>query len=315
MASWNIDLHSETQIIRETLSWILITIFALSFGRFSRTLFDLDQLVEWIKNFYVGRLLLLWLKTLRIILWLIVMMLLLGCGLVILKTEISARHILIFLTLLSISFGLPQNFFAREASRSKILPEKINERLILWKRLLFFKQQSPLFYSLSLITLCGVVGGSALLWQQKNMYAATFVFLLAGFFLAATVIRMLAHDLRFPLFEWSAGTTHQQALKRYASILFLLWVIFSLMQIMFLLSLQIFDVKLWLSFSVAPVLTPGLLFILDPRKPWMTELVLFLATFILGTFVMISPYAFLCLIIFLISGLQYQQNRYYRIFL
>ncbi len=298
-------------------------LFGVSFGRSTHQLVKTDSLVHWLKLFEPAQGVLLWLRILRVGLWSGATIAMLGLAFLILRVPISVNHVFVLILIFLLTYFLSQRSFSRDSFKNKNyknkkLPAKISERDVLLWKVFYFAKESPLFVSLLGIVGAGLLVGVFLQKYVHNFYGGCFVFLLSGFLLACSCVRMLANALNFPLFEWSTSVTHHQIIFRYSVILSVVSMTFSLM-IFLLATVGMIPVEKLLvdafCFFTAPVMAPGLFFILDPRKPWMTELVIFLATFLIGTFVIISPFAFAVVIIFLISGLNYQQNRYYRVYL
>lgn len=188
-----------------------------------------------------------------------------------------------------------------------------------WRwRQLYRRNFSSVFYSalafLALVTACILAA------QGLDYRLAGFIFAMAGFFIAAPLYHQLKDDLVAGWFERNNPVSHSHIISCYISLALAHLVIWLPIALICLAAAgagfglyQTPHIIIWLGLiAVAPILTPGIMFQIDGRKPIIQLIIAFMANIVIGSLVLIEPMAWLGVpLIAYIVG-HYQQGRYYR---
>ncbi len=158
----------------------------------------------------------------------------------------------------------------------------------------------------------GVVGGVAAIAGFPSVALALFA-LGQGYLLSAMLLWQLQDDLRAAWMERNAGVSHQEIVKVYQR---LSWGVAVGSALFFAIVAQVWHYsdgwKLPLLAALAPLLTPGLMFQIDARRPALQSIALFLIALFCGTAILVHGLAALLVPLIMHQATQYQTNRYYR---
>lgn len=204
--------------------------------------------------------------------------------------------------------------------------------MVIWRwRQLTRRNASMLFYgALGLLCLA-----AAAFWTMQGLdyRLVGFLFAMAGFFVAAPLHHQLAEDLTASWFERNNPISHRQIIASYYGLaaIHLLCAAIAAAACLGIAALfmaapheaplitNLLDTlaskpwAVWLGLlAIAPILTPGLMFQVDGRKPLIQLMIGFMATIVLCSLVLIAPIAWLGVPLAAYIACHYQQGRYYR---
>lgn len=158
----------------------------------------------------------------------------------------------------------------------------------------------------------GVLGGVASYSGFPSVALALFA-LGQGYLISAMLLWQLQDDLRASWMERNAGVSHQEIVKVYQR---LSWAAALVSAAFFAVVAQVWNFgdgwKLPVLAALAPLLTPGLMFQIDARRPALQSIALFLITLFCSTAILVHGLAVLLVPLIMHQATQYQTNRYYR---
>lgn len=191
-----------------------------------------------------------------------------------------------------------------------------------WRwRQLYRRNFSTLFYGL--LTVLALATGSLLAAGGLDYRLAGFLFVVAGFFIAAPLFHQLQADLSSSWFERNNPVSHSQVIACYFGLsarLLIIWLT-ATGALLAALALGLAEPgtitarhsATWLGLAaIAPLLAPGLLFQIDGHRPAIQLTILFMAVVVLGSLVLIEPLAWLAIPVITYVACHYQQGRFYR---
>lgn len=158
----------------------------------------------------------------------------------------------------------------------------------------------------------GILGGIAS-FLGFPVVALTLFALGQGYLFSAALLWQLQDDLRVAWMERNAGVSHQEIVKVYQRLSYAAALVSALFFASVAQVWQFSDGwKLPLLAALAPLLTPGLMFQIDARRPALQSMALFLITLFCGTAILVHGAALVLVPLIMHQATQYQTNRYYR---
>lgn len=158
----------------------------------------------------------------------------------------------------------------------------------------------------------GIGGGIASLLGFPSIALSLFA-LGQGYLFSAALLWQLQDDLRVAWMERNAGVSHQEIVKVYQRLSYAAALGSALF---FSVVAQVWQYsdgwKLPVLAALAPLLTPGLMFQIDARRPALQSMALFLIALFCGTAILVHGAAALLVPLIMHQATQYQANRYYR---